>query len=145
MANAIFPGSFNPFTIGHKSIIDRALPLFDKIYIAVGYNEQKSTTPPPLDRVREIAAVYEGNPKVEACAYSGLTVEFAAGHDISFIIRGIRNSIDFEYEKGMADINRRIGNIETIFIPTVPELSDISSSVVRELSHNGYDITPFIP
>ncbi len=145
MRTAIFPGSFNPFTIGHEWIAERALELFDRLVIAVGYNESKGAPTDLDERLHSIQKVYEGNPRVEIIAYSDLTVDLARRTGARFIVRGLRNSLDFEYEKNMADINRKIGRIETVFLTPPPELSFISSSVARELSHHGYDISSFLP
>lgn len=144
---AIFPGSFHPFTIGHKSIADRALRLFGNLVIAVGYNESKPAERDSVQqRVDAIRAIYAGNEAVEVKAYSSLTADFARQCGASVIIRGVRNVADFEYERNMADINRTIApDLETIFLPTSPEMAAVSSSVVRELSHFGYDISRFIP
>ncbi|MEE1021552.1 MAG: pantetheine-phosphate adenylyltransferase [Muribaculaceae bacterium] len=145
MATAVFPGSFNPFTIGHKSIVERALPLFDRIIVGVGYNEHKSDAGSVEERVEAIRRIFASEPRVEAVAYTGLTVDLARRTGASFMVRGVRNVTDFDYERTLADVNRRISGIETVFIPSLPELADISSSMVRELSHNGVDTTPFIP
>ena len=145
MATAVFPGSFNPFTIGHKSIVERALPLFDRIIVGVGYNEHKSDAGSVEERVEAIRRIFASEPWVEAVAYTGLTVDLARRTGASFMVRGVRNVTDFDYERTLADVNRRISGIETVFIPSLPELADISSSMVRELSHNGVDTTPFIP
>ena len=142
---AIFPGSFNPFTVGHKSIVDRALPLFDKIVIAVGYNEHKAGAADVGERLDAIRTVYSGNQRIEVRSYSGLTVRFAEEIGARFILRGIRNSADFEYEKTIADVNREIGGVETVFIATLPELSAVSSSMVRELEHKGFDTSRYLP
>ncbi len=145
MAIAIFPGSFNPFTIGHKSIAERALPLFDKIIIAIGYNEHKSDAGSINERLEAIRRTFVAEPRIEVASYSGLTVDFARRAEATFMIRGIRNVSDFDYERTLADVNRRLSGIETVFIPTLPELADISSSMVRELSHNGVDVSQFLP
>ena len=145
METAVFPGSFNPFTIGHKSIVERALPLFDRIIVGVGYNEHKSDAGSVEERVEAIRRIFASEPRVEAVAYTGLTVDLARRTGASFMVRGVRNVTDFDYERTLADVNRRISGIETVFIPSLPELADISSSMVRELSHNGVDTTPFIP
>lgn len=142
---AVFPGSFNPFTIGHQSIVDRALPLFDRIVVAIGYNEHKADAGSIEAREEAIRRVYKDEPRVEVRSYSGLTVRFAEEAGASFMIRGVRNAADFEYEKTIADINREIGGIETVFIATLPQLSAVSSSMVRELEHNGFDTSRFMP
>lgn len=145
MKTAIFPGSFDPFTLGHKDIADRALEIFDRVVIGVGYNENKSGFANVKDRVEAIAKVYESNQHVLVESYSGLTIEFARRHDAKFIIRGIREVKDFEYERNLADTNSAISEIETVFLVARPELGYISSSMVRELYRNGYDASRFLP
>ena len=142
---AIFPGSFDPFTLGHHSIVERGLNLFDKIIIAIGYNEQKQVSDNIDKRLSVIKEIYAGNNNVEVISYSGLTVECAKRHNARFILRGVRNFIDFEYERNLAEINRKVGNIETILLFTLPEHGAISSSMVRELQHNGVDVRDFLP
>lgn len=142
---AIFTGSFDPFTIGHADIVSRALPLFDKIVIGVGHNERKSYMTPTAERVDTIARLYKDEPRVEVKAYSDLTVSFAQREGAGFIIKGVRSMKDYEYEREQADINRQIGGIETVFMFARPELSSVSSSVVRELEHFGNDVTSFLP
>lgn len=144
---AIFPGSFNPFTIGHKSIVDRAMPLFDRIIVAIGVNESKGEVDPDdlARRIRDIAVLYADEPSVEVYSYEGLTVDFAQEMGAQFILRGVRSLADFEYERTLADINRRISGLETVLLYTLPEHSSISSSVVRELAHYGVDTSEFLP
>ena len=147
MRIALFPGSFNPFTIGHKSIIDRALPLFDRIIIAVGVNVEK--TPAQSDelavRLRTIARIYEEEPGVEVYSYEGLTADFAAEMGASYLLRGVRSLHDFEYERTLADVNRRVSGLETVLMYALPEYESISSSVVRELQSYGVDVSEFLP
>lgn len=145
MKTAIFPGSFDPFTIGHKDITDRALRIFDRVVIGVGYNENKSSFLNVKDRVAAIESIYKNDPRVEVEQYTGLTVEFARRHDARFIIRGLREVKDFEYERNLADTNSAISEIETVFLVARPELGYVSSSMVRELSRNGYDTSRFLP
>lgn len=142
---AIFPGTFNPFTVGHHSIVERGLKLFDKIVIAIGYNEHKQSDGDIADRIAQIRQVYAGNDRVEVLAYSGLTIDCAKRCHADFILRGARNTIDFEYERTLAEVNRKIGGIETVLLYTLPEHASVSSSVVRELMHNGVDVSEFIP
>jgi pantetheine-phosphate adenylyltransferase len=145
MATALFPGTFNPFTVGHQSIVERALKMFDKIIIAVGYNENKAESESAAsDRVKAIAEVFAGNPKVEVCSYSTLTAKFAAEKGATVLLRGVRSIADFEYERTLADTNRMIASLETVLLYTLPEHSAISSSMVRELNHFGYDTSSFI-
>lgn len=144
---AVFPGSFNPFTAGHKSVVDRALPLFDRIVIAIGVNVDKegADSDEVARRIRAIAAVYADEPAVEVYSYDGLTVDFAHEMGATFILRGVRTVQDFEYERNMADVNRRISGLETVLLYTLPEHACISSSVVRELEYYGVDVSDFLP
>lgn len=145
MTTAVFPGSFNPFTTGHKWVADRALEIFGQLIIAVGYNESKGIPDDLESRVEAIRKLYRDDPRVKTLAYTGLTATLAKDENALYIVRGVRNTTDFEYEKTMADINREIGGIETIFIPTPPTLAAVSSSMVRELNHYGFDTSRFIP
>ena len=142
---AIFPGSFDPFTIGHHSIVERALPLFDKIVVAVGMNSGKHSVLPERDRLDAIRRLYADEPRVEVIAYSGLTVEAAEQCGARYILRGVRTVKDFEYEKTLADINRKIAGLETVLLYTLPEYGSISSSIVRELISLGRDVTDLLP
>jgi len=141
---ALFAGSFNPFTIGHKSIVERTLAICDRVVVAVGYNPAK-----PIDdadkRVAAIRKIFADNQNVEAALYSGLTVDFARKCGADFMVRGVRGVSDFEYERNLAEVNLRISGIETMLMPALPELSYISSSTVRELAANGYDVSRFLP
>ena len=146
MRTAVFPGSFDPFTIGHKDIADRALRMFDKLVIGIGYNINKPGIAGMVeDRVKAIKAIYADDMRVTVEAYTGLTVNFAKSHGASFIVRGLREVKDFEYERNLADTNSAISDIETVFLTARPELGFISSSMVRELSANGYDVAKFLP
>lgn len=145
MKTAIFPGSFDPFTIGHKDITDRALQIFDRVVIGVGCNENKMSAGDVKKRVEVISDLYSSEPRVHVESYSGLTVDFAARHEAGFIIRGLREVKDFEYERNLADTNATISGIETVFLVARPELGFISSSMVRELQHYGYDTSRFLP
>lgn len=142
---AIFPGSFDPFTIGHHSIVERALPLFDKIVVAVGMNSKKHSFLSEIDRLDAIRRLYADEPRVEVIAYSGLTVEAAEQCGARYILRGVRTVKDFEYEKTLADINRKIAGLETVLLYTLPEYGSISSSIVRELISLGRDVTDLLP
>ncbi len=139
---AMFAGSFNPFTIGHASIVERALPLFDKIIIAIGENIDKPGASGAKDAIQ---ALYAVESRVEVITYTGLTVDAAREHGCQFLLRGVRSVKDFEAEMTLADINRRLSGIETVLLPTLPELSYVSSSMVRELAHHGHDISTYIP
>lgn len=145
MRKGIFVGSFDPFTIGHDAIIQRALPLFDKIVIGVGVNERKQYANSAQVRTAAIASLYSGEPKIEVKSYNDLTIDFALREMAEYIIKGVRSVSDFEYERDQADINRRIGNVETIIFIAKPEHAAISSSLIRELIHFGKDVSEFLP
>ena len=145
MKRAIFPGTFDPFTIGHYSVVKRALTFMDEIIIGIGVNESKRTWFPTQKRIDMVAKLYANEPRVKVAAYDNLTVDFARQHEAGFIIRGIRTVRDFEYEETIADINRKLAGIETILLFTEPELTSVSSTIVRELLHYGKDVTPFLP
>lgn len=142
---ALFAGSFDPFTIGHHRIVQRALKLFDSIVVAVGTNAGKNTLYTVDERVEMISALYANEPRVKVCSYSGLTMDFA--HDIGAccLLRGVRSVKDFEYERELADLNLRMGGIETVLLMSEPEYSAVSSSVVRELISYGKDVSMFLP
>lgn len=144
MRIAIFPGSFDPLTKGHEDLIIRALPFFDKIIIGIGLHHEKNGFFSINQRINFIHQCFQ-DPKIEVKTYTALTALFCKENNASFIIRGIRNSKDFEYEKDMAQNNQKIFNIETLFFISKPEFSHISSSVVRDLlKHNG-DISSLVP
>ena len=146
LKNALFPGSFDPFTRGHADIVSRGLRLFGHVTIAVGYNEQKQGWIPVGERVRALREMYRDEPRVSVFQYNTLTVDFAREWGIHFILRGLRTHRDYEYELGMADVNRRLSpDIETVVLFSEPDLANISSSVVRELAHFGHDIQEFLP
>lgn len=145
MKKAVFPGSFDPFTLGHHSIVKRTLAFMDEVIVGIGINEGKRSLIPVEKRVDMIRRLYADEPRVKVEAYSGLTVDFAREQGAEFIVRGIRTVKDFEYEEGIADINRKLTGIETIFLFTEPELASVSSSVVRELLHYGKDVSMFLP
>ncbi len=145
LKTGIFVGTFDPFTIGHDSIVRRALPLFDQLVIGVGYNEHKQTMYSVEERVEAIQSLYAHEPKISVEAYSGLTVDFASSVDAQYIIKGVRSVKDFEYEREQADINRQLTGIETLLLFAEPQLASISSSVVRELKHFGKDVSSLLP
>ena len=143
---AVFPGSFSPFTIGHQSIVDRALPLFDKIIIAIGINSEKNQYFSIEERMQWIKEVYRGNTKISVKFYEGLTVDFCKKEDANFILRGLRDAHDFKFEKNIAQMNQSLNNnIETIFLVTPPTISHISSTIIRDIIKNGGDVSQFIP
>lgn len=145
MKRALFPGTFDPFTLGHHSIVMRTLAFMDEVIIGIGINENKRCLISVEKRMESIQKLYADEPRVKVLAYNGLTVDFAQEQEVGFIIRGIRTVKDFEYEEGIADINRKLSGIETVFLFTEPELSSVSSSVVRELLHYGKDVSVFLP
>lgn len=145
MKRAIFPGTFDPFTLGHYSIVKRALTFMDEVIVAIGINEDKRCLIPIEKRIEMIQQLYAEDSRVKVMAYSGLTVDFAKEQQANVIVRGIRTVKDFEYEEGIADVNKKLSGIETVFLFTEPEYSSVSSSVVRELLHYGKDVSMFLP
>lgn len=145
MRKAIFPGTFDPFTIGHYSIVTRSLTFMDEIVIGIGINENKNTYFPIEKRVEMIRKFYKDEPRIKVESYDCLTIDFARQVDARFIIRGIRTVKDFEYEETIADINRKLAGIETILLFTEPELTCVSSTIVRELLSYNKNISQFIP
>ncbi len=142
----VFVGSFDPFTIGHDSLVRRALPLFDKLVIGVvGDNVHKPNMTPANQRMDAIATLYRKNPHIEVKVYDGLAMDFAKDVGAHFIVKGIRNVNDLEYERAQAYFNQKLGGIETILLYTEPELMNVSSTAVRELSHFGKDISFLLP
>lgn len=142
---ALFPGTFDPFTIGHQSLVTRGLALVDEIIISIGVNDQKHTYYSLEKRLEAIRNLYRNEPRVRVMSYQVLTVDFAQAVGARFILRGIRTVHDFEYEKSIADVNRKLSGIETFILFTEPEHTHISSSIVRELLRYGKDISQFVP
>ena len=142
---ALFPGSFDPFTRGHESIVRRALPLFDKFVIAIGVNADKRSFMSMEQRKAWIEKVFKNDSQVEVVTYSGMTVDVAREVGAQFIVRGVRLIQDFENEKHLAEVNRDLTGIETILLYTLPEYSHISSSIVRELVRYGQDVSAYLP
>ena len=142
---ALFSGTFDPYTIGHYALIKRALYFIDEIIIAIGVNSEKKTFYSLEERINNIKLIYKDEPKVKVMHYNTLTVDFAKQQNAGFILRGIRNINDFEYEKNISDINRKLSDIETLFMFSEPEYSHVSSSLVRELIHYNKDISNLIP
>ena len=145
MKTAIFPGTFDPFTKGHADIVARGLEIFDRIIIAVGINENKIPCESTDSRLAAISCLYGDEDRVGVCAYSGLTTDFARQQEAQFILRGVRSVKDYEYERDIADINFRLSGVETVLLFSRPQLAAISSSLIRELLHNGKDVSDFLP
>ncbi len=146
MRIGLFPGTFDPITLGHIDIIDRALPLFDKLYIGIGRNTNKSPLFPEADRLKWIREYYAHDPRIEALVYEGLTVQCCQSIGATFILRGIRYVNDFEYEKAIADMNRSIQNgVESIFLTCSPQFTSVASTLVRDVYKNGGDVRQFLP
>ena len=145
MKTAIFPGTFDPFTLGHASVVRRGLHLFDKIIIAVGINDAKRTLFSVDERMRQIRACFINEPRIVVSSYDGMTVDFARKENAGFILRGIRTIADFEYERLLSDVNQKISDIDTVCLFTEAEYSSIQSNVVRELLKYNQDISDFVP
>ena len=145
MKTALFPGTFDPFTLGHLSLVERGLRLVDEIIIAIGINLEKKTFFPIEQRMEMISRLFESDPRVKVSSYNGLTVDFAKETGAGFILRGVRSVSDFEYEKNIADINREIAGVETFTLFTEPAFTHISSSIVRELLTYGKSVAAFVP
>ena len=143
---ALFPGTFDPITIGHQDIINRSLPLFDKLYIGIGRNANKAPMFSDEQRLGWIHEIYKDNPKVDAVIYDGLTVRACQQVGARFILRGIRYVSDFEYEKAIADMNRSLDfQIETVFLTCLPQYTSVASTLVRDVLRNGGDVEQFLP
>jgi pantetheine-phosphate adenylyltransferase len=144
MRIGVFTGTFDPFTIGHQNIVERALPLFNKLVIAVAVSKLKHTQDEISERLNNIQTLYADNKNIKVVAYSDLTVDMAKREGANFIVRGVRSVKDFEYEREQAEINRRLSGIETVLLFSEPALSSISSTLVRELQFFGKDASEFI-
>ena len=143
---AVFPGSFDPFTVGHESIVRRAIPLFDKIVIGIGYNSNKKSCFSIEKRKAWIEQTFEDEPKIDVAIFEGLTVAYCQKINAQFILRGLRTSADFEYERAIGQVNKAMfPEIETVFLLTRPEHTAISSSIVREIVKHGGDASQFVP
>ncbi|MCI1246207.1 MAG: pantetheine-phosphate adenylyltransferase [Prevotella sp.] len=141
----LYTGTFDPFTTGHQNIVSRILPLFDRVVIAVAVSNRKHTQEEIDERVRNIQGLYENEPKVKVVSYGDLTIDLAKREQASYIVRGVRNIRDFEYEREQADINKQLGGIETLLLFSDPELGSVSSTLVRELWYFGHDAHEFLP
>jgi pantetheine-phosphate adenylyltransferase len=146
MKIGVFPGSFDPITIGHESVIKRALPLFDKIIVAIGNNSNKKYHFSIEKRMEMIEQAFKDEQKIEVKIFQGLTVDFCKKNNAQFIIRGLRSSTDFDFERPIAQMNKALNeHIDTVFLLTDPEMSAISSTIVRDIIVNGGDVSQFIP
>ena len=142
---ALFPGTFDPFTVGHQALVRRGLTLVDKVVVAIGVNDAKRSYFPVEKRLEAIRDLYRDEPRVKVMTYNQLTVDFARQVEADFILRGIRTVNDFEYEKMIADVNRELAGIETLLLFTEPAYAHISSTIVRELMRYGKDVSRFVP
>jgi pantetheine-phosphate adenylyltransferase len=146
MRICLFPGTFDPITLGHIDIINRAIPLFDKVVIGIGRNASKVPMFSETIRLQWLQDIYKNEPKIEALVYEGLTVNCCKQVGAAFIVRGIRYVNDFEYEKAIADMNRSLeGHIETIFLTCLPQYTSVASTLVRDVLKNGGDVSQFLP
>lgn len=142
----LFPGTFDPLTLGHVDIINRAIPLFDRIVVGIGLNASKAPMFTAEQRLQWITDIYRDEPRVTGAIYEGLTIDFCKKLGAHFILRGIRYVSDFEYEKTIADANRTLDkSIETIFLTGEPKYTSVASTIVRDIIRNGGDATPFLP
>ena len=146
MKRAVFPGSFDPITLGHVSVVNRALPLFDEIVIAIGINSEKRGMFSSLQRKQWIEKVFKDEPRVRVETFEGLTVDYCKKIHARFILRGLRTAADFEFERGIGQVNRKLApQIDTIFILTEAEYTPVSSSIVRDVIRHGGDISGLVP
>lgn len=146
MRIALFPGTFDPVTFGHLDIIERSVPLFDKLYIGIGINANKQPMFSAEQRIEWLEDIFRNEPKIEVVLYEGLTVDCCKRVKANYILRGIRYVNDFEYEKAIADMNRSLdGNIETVFLTCLPKFTSVASTLVRDVIRNGGDVSQFVP
>ena len=145
MNRAVFPGSFDPITLGHIDIIERGLTLFDEIIVAIGSNADKKYMWSLEERIGYIEKAFEGNSKIKVASYEGLTVDFCHSVDARFLLRGLRNSLDFSYEKSIAQNNAKLAGVESVFLVCSPEVSHISSTIVRDIARNNGDYSNLVP
>ncbi|MDP4989516.1 MAG: pantetheine-phosphate adenylyltransferase [Polaribacter sp.] len=145
MNRAVFPGSFDPITLGHSDIIERGAKLFDELIIAIGINADKKYMFSLEQRKQFIEDAFKNNPKIKVVTYSGLTIDFCKENKVDYILRGLRNPADFEFEKAIAHTNRHLSSIETVFLLTAARTSYISSSIVRDVIRNNGDYTKLVP
>lgn len=143
---ALFPGTFDPFTLGHENVISRSLPLFDEIIIAIGHNIKKQSLFTVEERLEMIQKLYNDEDRVQVKSYSGLTAEYCKAVHANYILRGLRTAADFEYERAIAQVNRKLNpEVETVFILTLPEYTPVNSTIVRDILRNGGDAGMFLP
>ena len=145
MRKAVFPGSFDPITLGHTDIIERGLPLFDEIILAIGVNAEKKYMFPLEERLRFLEQTYKNEPKIKVMTYEGLTVDFCKQQEALFLLRGLRNGTDLDYEKAIGQTNFKMAGIESVFLLTSSGKSHISSSVVRDVIRNGGNYEFMVP
>jgi pantetheine-phosphate adenylyltransferase len=146
MRIALFPGTFDPVTFGHIDIIERSLPLFDKLYIGIGINSNKEPMFSAEQRIKWLDEIFKKEPRIKAVVYEGLTVECCRKVRANYILRGIRYVNDFEYEKAIADMNRSLDEaIETVFLTCLPKFTSVASTLVRDVIRNGGDVSQFVP
>jgi len=143
---AVFPGSFDPITLGHESVVLRAVELFDKIIVAIGHNSNKTGFFTVDERVEMVKKTFKNVKKIEVAVFEGLTVQFCKDVNAKYILRGLRTSSDFEFERGIAQMNKKMyPELETVFILSIPELTPVSSTIIRDIYRNGGDISIFVP
>lgn len=145
MRRAVFPGTFDPITLGHVDIIKRALPLFNELIIAIGVNADKKTMFSLEERIKFIEDVFKNESRIKVKSYIGLTANFCKNEKAQFIVRGLRNSIDFAYEQSIAQANAKVNGVDSVFLISSPEYSHISSSIVRDIARHGGDYQDLIP
>lgn len=141
----VFPGSFDPFTIGHKDIAERAMPLFDELIILVGYNEAKHYEQTTEQRAENIRRIFADEPRVKVDSWNGLTIDYCSAHDAHYIIKGVRSVKDFEYERDQAYLNRHYTEVETLLLYCDPRYSAVSSSMIKVIKAKGKDVSEFLP
>jgi pantetheine-phosphate adenylyltransferase len=143
---AVFPGSFDPITRGHESIIRRAIPLFDRLIVAIGENSEKKSFFPLDMRLNWLHTVFDEHPAIRISTYSGLTIDFCRKENANYILRGLRTSADFEFERSIGQMNKMMHpEVETVFLLCAPEYASVSSSIVRDIIRNGGDVSQFVP
>lgn len=145
MKRAVFPGSFDPITVGHVDIIERALPLFDEIIVAIGVNAAKKYMWSLDDRMAFILNTFQENSKIRVASYEGLTADFCKKEQAQYILRGLRNTTDFTYEQTIAQANAKVNGVDSVFIVCSPEYSHVSSSIVRDIARNGGNFSSLVP